>query len=322
MQKFDQRKKAEGNIDIDRADPGKGQAPLAEPLLEVDRPMIMKFAGRHFDRHVKDTGRWNGRQIRNAFQIASSLAFSDMRKSWLERRRANPETKLEPPVLSHVQFIKVAQATLKFETYMNARGGDDQDLARIAHTRVDDRYLEEESAQQPILFQQRQRGRQEWEPRQEPLRFGAPLQTLGSNRQRSTFQEELSQYGNDNQENPYDDPYDMEYDHDPRDRRTPTTSERSAKNDLDYGFGGPNQGGTWDRNSEHRDQDQGYKEASQGYRDKGNRPGQSFGSLNSGSGSHQQGQGQGRYPACSSQYSTPGDPRHPKFRDSSAHDDY
>ena len=92
---------------------------------------------------------WNGRQIRDASQIASSLAFYDMRKSWLKQRRTNLKAKLEPLVLSNIQFIEVAQATLKFGNYMNdARGDDDQDLARIAHARADDHYLDKLPQQQ------------------------------------------------------------------------------------------------------------------------------------------------------------------------------
>ena len=272
------------------------------------------FASRHFDKHTKGAGRWNGRQIRNAFQIATSLAFYDMRKSWLERRRTNPDAKLDPPVLSHVQFIKVAQATLKFENYMNeARGGDDEDLARIAHTRADDRNMSEEPSSMSPPSQQPRRGREDRELRQGPRWFGAPPQTPGSGRRRSSFQEELSQYEQD-QGNSHDDPYGMGDGRDPRDTRTPTKSERPVRDDANYGFDIPNQGGSWEQNAGHKDQSQEYSESSQGYRDQGQSRDESFGSLNPGSGARYQGHSQGRNPPRPSQFASPGDQRPPQMK--------
>lgn len=46
---------------------------IEEKLMTIETDEIMKFASQHYrgqDQHF----RWNGRQIRNAFQIASSLA--------------------------------------------------------------------------------------------------------------------------------------------------------------------------------------------------------------------------------------------------------
>src|SRR3569833_3514150 len=44
--------------------------------LEILDTELLQFAEDHFERHAKagGGGRWNGRQIRNAFLIASSLA--------------------------------------------------------------------------------------------------------------------------------------------------------------------------------------------------------------------------------------------------------
>lgn len=49
-----------------------------KPLF-VRKDDICNFASQHWERHTKNDGegRWNGRQIRNAVQIASSLAHYD-----------------------------------------------------------------------------------------------------------------------------------------------------------------------------------------------------------------------------------------------------
>ncbi|ERT00557.1 hypothetical protein HMPREF1624_03931 [Sporothrix schenckii ATCC 58251] len=116
--------------------------------LVVNREKVMEFARNHFDRNI--LGRWNGRQIRNAFQIASSLAFYDKRQSWIQRQGDRSDnSKIVPElgaaVLSDEQFLKVARATLRFEKYMiDARGGDDKQAARIDRIRADDHVTAED----------------------------------------------------------------------------------------------------------------------------------------------------------------------------------
>jgi SpoVK/Ycf46/Vps4 family AAA+-type ATPase len=49
-------------------------------LLEIPENDILRFAAaqyRRFDRNRKEIVQWNGRQIRNAFQVARSLAYAD-----------------------------------------------------------------------------------------------------------------------------------------------------------------------------------------------------------------------------------------------------
>lgn len=49
--------------------------------LEIDDASILKFARSHFKNHAHaPSRRWNGRQIRNAFQVAYSLAQFNMEK--------------------------------------------------------------------------------------------------------------------------------------------------------------------------------------------------------------------------------------------------
>lgn len=49
--------------------------------LTIDVDGIKKFAADHYNEHEQGKGRWNGRQIRNAFLIAS--AFARMKKRTL-----------------------------------------------------------------------------------------------------------------------------------------------------------------------------------------------------------------------------------------------
>ena len=45
--------------------------------LHINDGSILDFAKRHYNKHADGMGRWNGRQIRNAFLIAASLAHFD-----------------------------------------------------------------------------------------------------------------------------------------------------------------------------------------------------------------------------------------------------
>jgi hypothetical protein len=52
------------------------EAAIGEPAMHIFEGQILDFAKRHFDEHAANDGfgRWNGRQIRNAFLVAASLA--------------------------------------------------------------------------------------------------------------------------------------------------------------------------------------------------------------------------------------------------------
>ncbi|KAL8419066.1 hypothetical protein RB594_002317 [Gaeumannomyces avenae] len=76
------RNKRAGDGDGDWRDESHG-GPVAEMDVRADE--IMAFANKHYDRG--STVRWNGRQIRNAFQIAASLAHNRRR----ERARRDKE---------------------------------------------------------------------------------------------------------------------------------------------------------------------------------------------------------------------------------------
>ena len=106
---------------------------VGEGRLRIDEKDILDWAGNHYDTNREFVGRWNGRQIRNAFLIAASLAHYDMSEG-ANRQMAVPNNK--PGVLDGAQFEAVAQTTLSFDKYLaETRGKDDGALAADAKTR-------------------------------------------------------------------------------------------------------------------------------------------------------------------------------------------
>ncbi|KAI0536230.1 hypothetical protein GGR58DRAFT_476045 [Xylaria digitata] len=86
---------------------------------------------KNYSRAVKkERGPWNGRQIRNAVQIAASLALYDGESSKDEGL---------PAILTAEHFRIVAETTKEFENFLKiAKVGDDEYLARQRQDRADD----------------------------------------------------------------------------------------------------------------------------------------------------------------------------------------
>ncbi|KAH6686735.1 hypothetical protein F5X68DRAFT_11932 [Plectosphaerella plurivora] len=179
-------------------------APKRAPV-NLDRDSILHYAEWHYFAHT-DTPeqRWNGRQIRNAFQIAHSLAHYDMQGSgdaWADGDDDDDEegetidaiskadggsAKPEGPVhLSYVQFEKVANAIEKFEDYLyHATAGTDTDRARLSRTRADD-YNPQRKPETPTYRPLRYQPRHDYVP---PDRRGPPPRGSAPPPQRSQFQ--------------------------------------------------------------------------------------------------------------------------------------
>lgn len=80
--------------------------PGQRPLM-IDEVGIISFARKHYQTHTTAMGRWNGRQIRNAFVVASSLANFQAGKQppgW------QPQLRVE-------HFNTVLDATLEYDRY-------------------------------------------------------------------------------------------------------------------------------------------------------------------------------------------------------------
>ncbi|RAH76601.1 hypothetical protein BO86DRAFT_349097 [Aspergillus japonicus CBS 114.51] len=134
------------NIDrLKRIEARRKEQPQAEewrePPLTINEDGILDYAGWYFDSFPE--ARWNGRQIRNAFQVAFSLAQYDTRKSSLDNWGDGPEAEDEDPapgpVLDWMQFERVAEAIDQFDNYLQeATGVTDLDAARVDRIRADD----------------------------------------------------------------------------------------------------------------------------------------------------------------------------------------
>jgi hypothetical protein len=102
-----------------------GQPPLV--IVESD---ILQFAQDHCDKHPRGKGAWNGRQIRNAFIIAASLA------------RDEAESQTCPgfqPQLRYSHFKQVEKLVTDYEQFRShVLGGDDSRKARLNEERDDD----------------------------------------------------------------------------------------------------------------------------------------------------------------------------------------
>ncbi|RMJ07908.1 hypothetical protein CDV36_012492 [Fusarium kuroshium] len=114
------------------------QALTGEQELVIDGPSITAFAECHCKNTERHGGRWNGRQIRNAFQIASSLARYHALEEYENELAKGQDLGPRRPVLNRTQFEKVERATNAFNNYLEqTKGFNDADLAHIAGERDD-----------------------------------------------------------------------------------------------------------------------------------------------------------------------------------------
>lgn len=129
----------------------------SDPILEIDDASILDYAQWYFDSHPPEE-RWNGRQIRNAFQVSYSLASIDSRRSRPDQWGTDDENDDEEdkdlsneesrrgrgglPVVRKLdwqQFDDVANTIEQFDDYLyNATHGSQTDNARQLGLRADD----------------------------------------------------------------------------------------------------------------------------------------------------------------------------------------
>ncbi|GAQ34638.1 hypothetical protein AtubIFM55763_001565 [Aspergillus tubingensis] len=119
---------------------------LREPELAIKSKSIMDYAKWHYDTHEQHE-RWNGRQIRNAFQIAYSLAHYEMERNsqdqWDEDAEPNVKKASNGPqatrTLDYRQFVSVAKTIERFDDYLyDAIACTNMDNARDLGLRADD----------------------------------------------------------------------------------------------------------------------------------------------------------------------------------------
>lgn len=129
--------------------------------LQIPEREILHFAAEQFDRleqrrrqeasesHRRDgsrtNGQWNGRQIRNAFQVARSLAYSDAHTKVDQMRHSTGEgdgaddVALPTPKLEIRHFQMMCDISDDFDEYMREvyNGQDDADMQREREERAD-----------------------------------------------------------------------------------------------------------------------------------------------------------------------------------------
>ncbi|KAL7927007.1 hypothetical protein ACQKWADRAFT_279274 [Trichoderma austrokoningii] len=98
------------------------QKMTGEPSMVIKDDEILEFAAKHYEDLARSTGCWNGRQIRNAFQIASSLALHNYTKQ-ADMARAKGQLPPAAPVLDKKLFEKVQMSTQSFDKHMKKEEG-------------------------------------------------------------------------------------------------------------------------------------------------------------------------------------------------------
>ncbi|KAK3937611.1 hypothetical protein QBC46DRAFT_356560 [Diplogelasinospora grovesii] len=98
------------------------QRMTGEPALVIKESEIIDFATKHYEELARSTGCWNGRQIRSAFQIASSLALHN-HASQVELARGRGQMPPAAPVLGRALFEKVQLSTQSFDRHMKKEAG-------------------------------------------------------------------------------------------------------------------------------------------------------------------------------------------------------
>ncbi|KAI9146839.1 Secondary metabolism regulator LAE1 [Paramyrothecium foliicola] len=118
-----------------------------ERPMQINEREILRFAEDTFYKH-KGKFCWNGRQIRNAFQIASSLAHYDARRDQYRDGRMDHD----PPRLTVDHFKKIHTVTEDFDLYMQeAVGKPDGENAFARGERVQDDWDPEQARRENLL---------------------------------------------------------------------------------------------------------------------------------------------------------------------------
>ncbi|KAK2766126.1 hypothetical protein FQN54_007641 [Arachnomyces sp. PD_36] len=121
--------------------------------ITVDEEDIILFAANHFEYHKNRGTRWNGRQIRNAFQAATSMAEEETMVSMKGGRNLDEESTEQ--VVAHLDashFRAVADTYSQFDTYIaETIGGTDSERALMDRERAD--HFKWMAAQNPALRQ-------------------------------------------------------------------------------------------------------------------------------------------------------------------------
>ncbi|KAL4886280.1 hypothetical protein BJY04DRAFT_178805 [Aspergillus karnatakaensis] len=113
-------------LNLDRLEKIEAQRAEAtgQPPLNIDVAAIKQFAKDHYKQNLNGRGRWNGRQIRNAFLIASALARYEQENPDSKRQFSSmsPQGKPEYDITAR-HFETVAKVGLGFDNYLQETKG-------------------------------------------------------------------------------------------------------------------------------------------------------------------------------------------------------
>ena len=115
---------------------GGNDSPDSPLQVRFNREDIEAFAIKHW-KDSPEASRWNGRQIKNAFQTAISLA------EWDHFQQTDGNPRPEGPLLTRDHFKIVAKASSHFDNYLVHVRGTDQTRAKATESRRDDIGAEE-----------------------------------------------------------------------------------------------------------------------------------------------------------------------------------
>ena len=108
-------------------------------LIKIDEEHIFEYASSQFEESRRRKRQWNGRQIRNAFQIASALAEHEAYEVVPETRKADSRAPPLQPHLTVEHFRTVGRASTDFDEYLyKTRGVSDSRAAQQGSFRSDE----------------------------------------------------------------------------------------------------------------------------------------------------------------------------------------
>ncbi|GKZ39448.1 hypothetical protein AbraIFM66950_000328 [Aspergillus brasiliensis] len=117
-------------VNLNRLEAIENEQKNTREPLSIDRRGILEYAVKHYSKSEHGKGRWNGRQIRNAFLIARALAH-------YEKAHGSQSSESQPD-LNAEHFKAIVKAGIGFEKYLLAtKGKTDDESAWISGTRAD-----------------------------------------------------------------------------------------------------------------------------------------------------------------------------------------
>lgn len=132
-----------------------------KPDLDIDDRAIMAFAKRHFEINQATNSTWNGRQIQNAFKVASALAdWDDTFNAYPDNQQHSSQPAIHRrPQLLPQHFDVIADGTRAFDIYLQeATGQNDADRAHQEMVRAHDEDFElAQQMHDPRFVQQHER---------------------------------------------------------------------------------------------------------------------------------------------------------------------